>query len=149
MTAKTDHKIKNINTVDLRMLLLIVMLSGFSFVRASGWAISGDTKLKHTSDIYVKMSAYVDISTIGWVLLIFSMLLFLSEFVRSDLSTYLLCISTLACSFIHLLFGMISVDSASLFTTYYSNMLVGIVHFLLFITGVIDIWKTKISQTTE
>lgn len=62
---------------------------------------------------------------------------------------YMYVASTLVGSIIHVMFAMIGVENANLFTTYYTSMLVGIVMFIMFTLGVLDIWKTKHSQTTD
>lgn len=143
------NKILNVNTVEIRELLLIVMASGFGVIHAYAWIVSEKEYLKNASDIYKEMEHIVDISAVGWLLLVSSLVLFLSEFMKPKPQKIMVIGSSFICSVIHLLYGMIGVESANIFITYYTNMLVGIIQASIFLTGVIEFWKIKQLQTSD
>ncbi|WP_433912374.1 hypothetical protein [Staphylococcus sp. LKG3-3] len=142
-------KLLNINSIEVELLLLNVLTSGMGVIRAYAWIATEKNSLENTSPIYVKMNEYMDIQAMGWLLMIASIVLFLSEFMKETAQKYMYIISTFIGSIVNVLFGMIGVDNANIFTTYYTSMLVGIVMFIMFMLGVLDLWKTKRSQITD
>lgn len=139
----------NLNTVQIETLMLNIVLSGLGVVRAMAWIGNDREQLINASPIYVSMSKYVDISSAGWLLLISSIFLFMSEFMNEKSNKYMACISAFISGIVHLLFGMISVDHANLPTTYYTELLVGIVLLIVAFLGGVDIWRKKLSQNTD
>lgn len=142
-------KLMNINSIEIELLLLNVLTSGMGVIRAYAWITTEKSNLENASPIYVKMNEYMDIQAMGWLLMIASIVLFFSEFMKETAQKYMYIISTFIGSVINMLFGMIGVDNANIFTTYYTSMLVGIVMFIMFMLGVLDLWKTKRSQITD
>lgn len=85
----------------------------------------------------------MDIRTIGWFLLIFSIIVFLSAFFDAPNGYFMLTVGTLGSGVIHITFAMISVETANVPSTYYINMFIGFIQILVSITGVFAVWKTK------
>lgn len=139
----------NLNIAQIETLMLNIVLSGLGVVRAMAWIGNNKEQLINASPIYISMTKYVEISSAGWLLLISSIFLFMSEFMNEKSSKYMACISALISGIIHLLFGMISVDHANLPTTYYTELLVGIVLLIVAFIGGVDIWRKKLSQNTD
>lgn len=143
------QKLLNINSIEIELLLLNIMISGMGVIRSYAWITADEDYLENASPIYIKMSEYMDIQAMGWLLMIASIVLFLSEFMKENAQKYMYIVSTFVGSIIHVVYAMIGVENANIFTTYYTSMLVGIVMFIMFMLGVLDIWKTKHSQTTD
>lgn len=143
------QKLLNINTVEVELLLLNIMISGMGMIKGYAWVVSDKDYLEDASPIYVKMAKYMDIQAMGWLLLIVSIVLFLSEFMKEKAQQYMFVISTFIGSVINITYAMIGVGSANIFTTYYTSMLVGIIMFIMFMLGVLNIWKTKNSQLID
>lgn len=143
------QKLLNINSIEIELLLLNIMISGMGVIRSYAWITADEDYLENASPIYIKMSEYMDIQAMGWLLMIASIVLFLSEFMKETAQKYMYVVSTFIGSIIHVVYAMIGVENANIFTTYYTSMLVGIVMFIMFMLGVLDIWKTKHSQTTD
>lgn len=137
------QKLLNINTVEVELLLLNIMISGMGVIKGYAWIAADKDYLQDASPIYVKMAKYVDIQAMGWLLLIVSIVLFLSEFMKEKAQQYMFAISTFIGSIINITYAMIGVGSANIFTTYYTSMLVGIVMFIMFMMGVLELWKMK------
>ncbi|MCT1482240.1 hypothetical protein M3C31_00060 [Staphylococcus hominis] len=123
--------------------LFIILLAGLGVTRSYSWIVADVDRLQSVSKLYIKMSKYMDIHAIGWILIIFSGVLFLSAFFDKSIGYWLLVIGSLACSVIHILFAMISVTTANVATTYYINMLIGCIQLMVAVTGVITLWKMK------
>ncbi|MGW7919161.1 hypothetical protein ACWEXK_12120 [Staphylococcus xylosus] len=149
MSNKFRNKVLSINTYQIELLLLNVVLSGIGVIRAMAWISNDDEHLINASPIYINMSKHVEISSVGWLLLISSLFLFMSEFMKEKASKYMSCISAFISGIIHLMFGMMSVDHASLPTTYYTEMLVGIILLIVAFLGGVDLWRKNLSQHTE
>lgn len=137
------QKLLNLNTVEVELLLLNIMISGMGVIKGYAWIAADKNYLQDASPIYIKMAKYMDIQAVGWLLLIVSIVLFLSEFMKEKAQQYMFSISTFIGSIIHITYAMIGVGSANIFTTYYTSMLVGIVMFIMFVMGVLELWKTK------
>lgn len=118
-------------------------------IKGYAWIAADKDYLQHASPIYVKMAKYMDIQAMGWLLLIVSIVLFLSEFMKEKAQQYMFVISTFIGSIINITYAMIGVENANIFTTYYTSMLVGIVMFIMFMLGVLNIWRTKNSQLID
>ncbi|EGS40309.1 hypothetical protein KS414_11265 [Staphylococcus capitis] len=123
--------------------LFVILLAGLGLVRSLNWISARTETLKHVSDLYVKMSKYMDIDTVGWLLFLFSIVLFLSAFFDNTTGYILLIVGSVPCGIIHIAFGMISVESANVSSTYYINMLIGFIQILVAINGAFSIWKIK------
>lgn len=143
------QKLLNINTVEVELLLLNIMISGMGMIKSYAWIAADEDYLEDASLIYVKMAHYIDVQAMGWLLMIASIVLFLSEFMKEKAQQYMFVISTFIGSVINITYAMIGVGSANIFTTYYTSMLVGIIMFIMFMLGVLDLWKTKRSQITD
>ena len=72
--------------------LFVILLAGLGLVRSLNWISARTETLKHVSDLYVKMSKYMDIDTVGWLLFLFSIVLFLSAFF-DNITGYILPVS--------------------------------------------------------
>lgn len=123
--------------------ILVILLSGLGIVRSQAFISTNTEQLKNVSKLYIKMSEIMDIETIGWLLFLFSLVLLSSSFFKEGVSQILLIVGCAICGTIHILFGMIGVDTANLPSTYYSNMLIGVVQYLVLLTGVNELWKMK------
>lgn len=136
-------RLLNLNQTMIFSRLLIILLAGMGLVRSGAFIFIDKEHLRNVSDLYIKMEELLDIQTIGWFLFLFSFVLFLSAFFRGFISQLLLVIGAIVCGTIHILFGMVGVDTANLPSTYYSNLFIGVVQYLVFILGVVELWKNK------
>lgn len=123
--------------------LLIVILSAFGFMRGLEMVIRGENSLQNASNVYLKMSQYADIQSIGWFLITGSIVLLASVFIKGSASYILLIIGGLACGSVHLGYGLLATESAKVIATYYQNLTLGIYQYILAVIGVISLWKTK------
>lgn len=139
MKAKLIH----FSTKDLKSKLFVILLSSIGVIRSIDWIITGSHRLKDVSELYIKLSSIVDINILGWLLLVASVILFASQFCNERIESWLVILGGLVCGTIHLLYGMVSVDSSNLATTYYNGLLIAVMQYLLVFTGVVNIWKTK------
>ena len=143
------QKLLNINTTEVELLLLNIMISGMGAIRSYAWIAADRDYLEDASPIYAKMAQYTDIQAVGWLLFIVSIILFLSEFMKEKAQQYMYVVSTFIGGIINIAYAMIGVGNANIFTTYYTSMLVGIIMFIMFMLGVLNIWKTKNSQVID
>jgi len=134
--------VDSIRIYELMANLLIVLVSVLGFMRGLEWVIRSEEVLKNSSDIYVKLSQIMDIDTLGWLLIIASIILFLSVFVKKEAGYILLIIGGFAVGTCFLMYGMISVETANLLSTYYTMISVGLYGYVLASIGGIALWKT-------
>lgn len=126
--------------------LLILLLSVFGIMRSLEWIIRGNASLKNASEIYVKMSQYIDIQSMGWFLLTASIVLLISIFVRGNTAYTLLIIGGIGAGTANMFYGLLSTESAQLLFTYYSTITIGMYLYILATVGVIGLWKTKMKK---
>lgn len=143
------QKLLNINSVEVELLLFNIMISGMGVIRSYAWIAADRDYLEDASPIYVKMAEYTDIQALGWLLFIVSIILFLSEFMKEKAQQYMFVVSTFIGGIINIAYAMIGVGNANIFTTYYTSMLVGIIMLIMFMLGVLNIWKTKYLQAID
>lgn len=136
-------KLLKLHQNEILVKLFVLLLSGLGFLRSFTWITADTNNLKSVSDLYIKMSDYMDIHTIGWFLLIFSIIVFISAFFDAPNGYVMLTIGALGSGVIHITFAMISVETANVASTYYINMLIGFIQILVSLTGVFAAWKTK------
>lgn len=127
---------------ELLASLLIILLCAFGVMRGLEFIIRGESSLQEASDIYIKLSQYADIQTIGWLLVIFSIILLCSIFVNGKPAFVFLIIGGIVTGTIHICYGMIAVDTAKVISTYYTTLTIGLYQYILMIIGVIGLWKT-------
>ena len=101
--------------------LLIVLVAVLGLMRAIEWIIRSPQALKKSSEIYVQLSAYIDVQTLGWLLLIASSILLLSVFTREIPSYVLLVLGGLGLGTIFCFYGLASAESALFIATYLKN----------------------------
>lgn len=135
--------LKKINTDVLKSDILLIFLALLGIIRSLEWIDKSIDELKDISPLYTKMSVYFDVQTMGWFLFISSVLIVLSAFLKKFSSSILLIIGASIAGSIHLLFGLLSVKGAEMFTTYYTNLSIAIIEFILVFVGVIKIWKKQ------
>ncbi|WP_204236151.1 hypothetical protein [Mammaliicoccus sciuri] len=133
----------NINPYELFSNLLIVLLVGNGVLRSWDFITMSTVELERLSPLYVTMAQYIDIHALGWLFLLFSITLLLSIFFKGQTGYIFLVLGALGASIVHLIFGVIATESAILYTTYYFMLLCGVVQFLIFIVGGIQLWKIK------
>lgn len=133
----------NINPYELFSNLLIVLLVGNGVLRAWDWITMNTRELENVSHLYVSMSNYLDMNTLGWLFMLFSITLLLSIFFKGATGYIFLVLGALGAGIIHLIFGVISTEGAVLFVTYYFMLLCGVIQFILVIVGGIQLWKIK------
>lgn len=122
--------------------LLIILLSAFGIMRGIEFIVRGESSLQDASEIYIKLSQYADIQTIGWLLVISSLVLLASIFTKGKPAFVLLIIGGLVTGSIHLMYGMIAVDTAKIISTYYTTLTIGLYQYILAVIGVMGLWKT-------
>ena len=138
---KTSLVKLNIDNVHSKFFVLF--FAGLGFIRGADWIRTENEHLKSVSDIYIKMSEVMDINTLGWLLVLFSVLLFLSLFFDESVESWFCVVGGFVCGTIYLLYGMISVDNSDLAATYYIGFLTAVMDYVIFITGVVNLWKIK------
>ena len=112
-------------------------------MRGLEWVVRSNEVLKNSSDIYIKLSQFMDIDTLGWLLIIASIILFLSVFVKKETGYILLIIGGFSVGTCFLMYGMISVETATLLSTYYTMISIGLYGYVLASIGGIALWKIK------
>lgn len=135
--------LKKINTDVLKADILLIFLALLGIIRSLEWIDKSIDELKDISPLYTKMSVYFDVQTMGWFLFTSSLLIVLSVFLKRYSSSILLIIGASIAGSIHLLFGLLSVNGAEMFTTYYTNLSIAIIQFILVFVGVIKLWKKQ------
>ncbi|HJG39055.1 MAG TPA: hypothetical protein K8V44_04545 [Staphylococcus saprophyticus] len=123
--------------------LLIMLVSVLGLMRGLEWVVRSSEVLKNSSDIYMKLSQIMDIDTLGWLLIIASVVLFISVFVKKEAGYVLLVIGGLSVGTCFLMYGMISVETATLLSTYYTMISIGLYGYVLASIGGIALWKTR------
>ena len=123
--------------------LLIVLVSVLGFMRGLEWVVRSNEVLKDSSDIYIKLSQFMDINTLGWLLIIGSIVLFISVFVKKETGYILLVIGGFSVGTCFLMYGMISVETATLLSTYYTMISIGLYDYVIASIGGIALWKIK------
>ena len=133
----------NINPYELFSNLLIVLLVGNGVLRSWDFITMSTVELERVSPLYMTMAQYIDIHALGWLFLLFSITLLLSIFSKGQTGYIFLVLGALGAGIVHLIFGVIATESAILYTTYYFMLLCGVVQFLIFIVGGLQLWKIK------
>lgn len=128
---------------ELMAKLLVLLLSAFGYMRGSEFIVRGDQSMKNASDIYIKLSHYIDVQSVGWLLIISSTFLFIAIFTRTELSSYFLLVGGLTTGTIHIFYGLIAVEEARVIATYYTTLSIGIFQYILAYIGGVSIWKIK------
>lgn len=123
--------------------LLVVLISVLGFMRGLEWVVRSSEVLRNSSDIYVKLSQFMDIDTLGWLLIIASIVLFLSVFVKKEAGYILLIIGGFSVGTCFLMYGMVSVENATLISTYYTMISIGLYAYVLASIGGIALWKMR------
>lgn len=133
-------------TYELLAKLLIVLLSAFGIMRGSEWIVRGEASMKNASKLYIELSQYVDLKSLGWLLVIFSIMLLISVFISSVPAFVLMAISGLVVGSIHVFYGIIATEGAKVVATYYTTLTLGIYQYIICAVGVINLWKIKRKQ---
>lgn len=129
--------------------LLIVFIAALGILRSFELAIRSTQSLEGVSEIYVTMSQYADLQLVGVCMLLSSIILLISAFIRSNTGYVLMIIGAFGSGVVHLFHGMASSESAKLIATYYTTSTIGLVDFILVGIGVYVLWrnhKTKASR---
>lgn len=133
----------NINPYELLSNLLIVLLVANGVLRSWDFITMSTSNLEQVSPLYVTLAQYIDIHALGWLFLLFSLMLFLSIFFKGQTGYIFLVLGALGAGITHLIFGVIASDGAVLFVTYYFMLLCGVIQFILVFVGGIQLWKIK------
>lgn len=128
--------------------LLIVLLSAMSAMRGLEFIIRGEKALQNASQLYIKLSQYIDIQSMGWGLLVGSLILLASVFTKGNTAFVFMIIGGGTLSLIFLFHGMVAVDSAKVISTYYTSLTLSIYQFIIFGIGVYGLWKTHKKKDT-
>lgn len=127
---------------ELLAQLLIILLASFGIMRAFEWISRSTAELKHASDIFVGLNQYVDIQTTGWLLLLGSLILLTSVFIRGRAAYILMILGSLIFGFIHLFYAGVASQSALLLETVYRANTLGVFGLLVAGIGVWALWQT-------
>jgi|SRR5699024_1789995 len=133
----------NINPYELFSNLLIVLLVGNGILRAWDWITMSTEGLENVSHLYASMSNYLDMNTLGWLFMLFSITLLLSIFFKGATGYTFLVLGALGAGIIHIIFGVIATAGATLFVTYYFMLLCGVIQFILVLVGGMQLWKIR------
>lgn len=123
--------------------LLIILLSAFGIMRGSEMVIRGENSMQNAAKLYIKLSEYVDIQSIGWLLLSSSLLLAISVFTEGTITFLLLTIGGLTTGTVHIFYGLVAVEGAKVVATYYTTLTLGIYEYIICAVGVMGLWKTN------
>lgn len=134
---------RKINTTDLMSNLLLLLLAVTGGIRSFEWIDKTVDELEEISPLYTKISLYFDIQTMGWFMLIGSFLLIAAMFSDGKIYAIFVILGNSLSGFIHVLFGLLSVSGAEMFTTYYINLSIGIIQFILVAIGVLILCKKQ------
>ncbi|EGQ3068511.1 hypothetical protein KEI82_002452 [Staphylococcus pseudintermedius] len=126
--------------------LLIILLSSLGLMRGIEMVLRDDDVLENASSVYSKLSQYIDIQSLGWFLVISSIVLLSSVFCKGKASYLLWVIGGTACGIVHLTYGLIATESAKFINTYYQNVTLSVYQFILASIGVISLWKIKMNK---
>lgn len=121
-------------------ILMIVVMSG---MRAFEWLTRSTEKLEQLSDIYIVMSHVMDIQSAGWLLLIFSLTLGASIFVRGRGGQLLLIIGGSGVGLMMTFYSMVASANALLFATSYTVGTLGVAALIVAVLGGISLWRTR------
>lgn len=121
--------------------LLIILLSAFGVMRGLEFVIRGDCAMQSASKVYINLSHYADIQSIGWFLLIASVVMLCSVFMKGKGAYILLIIGSLCAGSVFLFYGMVATESAKVIATYYTTITIGLYQYILAGIGVISLWK--------
>ena len=135
--------LKKINTSDLMSNLLLLLLAVTGWIRSLEWIDKTVDELEKISPLYTKISLYFDIQTMGWFMLIGSFILIAAMFLDGKAYAIFIVLGNSLSGFIHILFGLLSVSGAEMFTTYYINLSVGIIQIILVAIGVLILCKKQ------
>ncbi|MDK3656277.1 hypothetical protein O0A22_11725 [Staphylococcus pseudintermedius] len=122
--------------------LLIILLGVLGLFRGVEMITRDDEVLQNASNVYFRISQYVDIQSLGWLLVISSLILILSVFFKSKSAYTLWIIGGVACGSIHLYYGFVATETAKFINTYYQNITISLYQFILAVMGVCLLWKT-------
>lgn len=128
---------------ELMANLLIVLVSVLGFVRGMEWIVRSSQSLQQSSDIYITIDQYMDIQSLGWLLVIASIVLFSTVFTKGSPAYISMIIGGIGIGTIFLFYGLVTVGSATLISTYYTMLTVSIYGYLLAGIGALALWKTK------
>lgn len=112
-------------------------------MRALEFIIRGEQSLQNASELYVTLSQYIDIQSMGWGLLIGSVVLLFSVFTKGKTAFILMIVGGGATACIFMFYGMVSVGGAKVVSTYYTSLTLSIYQLIICGTGVYGLWKTK------
>lgn len=122
---------------------LIVLLSAFGFMRGSEFITRGEMSLQNASELYVKLSQYIDIQSMGWGLLLGSIILLGAVFNKNKTAFILMIIGGAITASIHMFYGLVAVEGAKVIATYYTTLTISIYEFLICGIGVYGLWKNN------
>lgn len=115
-------------------------------MRGSEMVIRGENSMQSAAKLYIKLSEYVDIQSIGWLLLMSSVLLVFAAFTENKTSFLLLAIGGLSAGTVHIFYGLVAVEGAKVVATYYTTLTLGIYEYILCAVGVMGLWKLNKSK---
>lgn len=140
---KILQSLRKINVASMGFDLLILSTGVSGIIKSSEWINSAPTKFQSVTPFYRNINQMIDLQTVGWFLLISSLLLLSSVFIRTPNEHRLMIIGGLSSGIIYFIYGILAVDQATLYTTYYNNLINGWVQILIAGMGAISLWKTK------
>ena len=132
----------NIATIGFDVLIISTSIIGM--IKSIEWINKNTSELKNASIFYYNISEVVDIQIMGWLLLVSCFLLLISVFIRTPNEFRLMILGGLVSGLVYFAFGILAVDNASLYATYYNNLINGWVQIIIAGMGAIGIWKTKV-----
>lgn len=128
---------------ELMANLLIVLVSLLGFIRGMEWIVRSSHSLQQSSDIYITINQYMDIQSLGWLLVIASIVLFSAVFIKGSSAYISMIIGGIGIGTIFLFYGLVTVEAATLISTYYTMLTVSIYGYLLAGIGASALWKIK------
>lgn len=140
---KIKRSLSKINIASMGFDILILSTGVSGIIKSSEWINAAPTKFQSVTAFYRSINQIIDLQTVGWFLLISSLLLLSSVFIRTPNEYRLMILGGLFSGIIYFIYGILAVDQATLYTTYYNNLLNGWVQILIAGMGAISLWKTK------
>ena len=143
INKKKKTQKKKINLHELLANLFIILVATLGGIRGLEWMISDSYKLGNVAQLYEFMSNIADIQSLGWILLVASILIFIAAFLKGKVAYIFLLFGGVSGAFVHYIYALASIEGANLFTTYYTALVLAAAQLILALVGGIMLWKKK------
>lgn len=143
MKRKTRQRLKEIDAHVLLANLYILLVALMGMIRGYEWKIKNTEDLEHISRLYIVMGGIIDTELLGAILLIASFFILISAFLKHVILYGFLTVGGFVSAVVMCVFAISSVEGASLFSTYYTALLLMFSELSLAAIGLIGLWNHK------